>query len=57
MIAAPRGFRRTRVLERALPGLLSRDPGLTNCLRNQGRSTLTPLGLSSLRSSRTPLWF
>ena len=38
MIAALQGFRRTLVLERSLPGLSSRDPGLTNCLRNRGRS-------------------
>lgn len=39
MIAAPRDFRRTLVLHRSLPGLSSRDPGLTHCLRNRGRST------------------
>ena len=38
MIAAPQGFRRTLVLERSLPGRSSRDPGLTNCLRNRGKS-------------------
>jgi len=43
MIAAPRGFRRTLVLHRSLPGLSSRDPGLTHCLRNRGRSKLGAL--------------
>ena len=35
---APRGFRRTVVLERSLPGLSSRDPGLTNRPLNRGKS-------------------
>ncbi len=38
MSAAPQDFRRTLVLERSLPGTSSRDPGLTNRLRNRGRS-------------------
>ena len=40
MIVAPQGFRRTLVLETSLPGSSSRDPGLTNRLRNRGRSKM-----------------
>lgn len=51
MIAAPQGFRRTLVLESSIPGRSSREPGLTNRLRNRGKSKIpagpeaaTPLG-------------
>ena len=38
MSEAPQGFRRTVVLKRFLPGTSSRDPGLTNCPPNRGKS-------------------
>jgi len=45
IVVAPRGFRRTVVLTRLLPGLSSRDPGLTNCppIRGKSGERWTPL--------------
>ena len=37
---APRGFRRTVVLRRSLPGRSSRDPGLTTCPPNRDKSVV-----------------
>ena len=57
MIAAPQGFRRTLVLERSLPGRSSRDPGLTNCLRNRGKSWDVAREWKRFKSRGPNLWW
>ena len=56
IVVAPRGFRRTVVLTRLLPGLSSRDPGLTNCppIRGKSAGQPNPLSLQAVFRSHTP---